>query len=138
MLRYLAETVTKTLCNAVEIPEKRQNPWLKFLGYFGGAISILIEVAAVISLIVRSYIDFGILVGLLILNAIIGFMEEAKAESALDALKNTLALKSKTWRNSKLIEVDSIDLVPGDIIAVRLGDIIPADCRYVLLKSLIS
>jgi len=112
-----------------EIPEKRQNPWLKFLGYFGGAISILIEVAAVISLIVSSYIDFGILVALLIVNAIIGFMEEAKAESALDALKNTLALKSKAWRNGKLVEIDSIDLVPGDIIAVRLGDIVPADCR---------
>lgn len=90
----------------------------------------MIEAAAIISLIVGSYIDFGILVGLLILNAVIGFLEEAKAENALDALKNTLALKSKTWRNSRLVEVDSIDLVPGDIIAVRLGDIVPADCRY--------
>jgi H+-transporting ATPase len=108
---------------------------MKFLGYFSGAISILIEAAAIISLIVGSYIDFGILVGLLVLNAVVGFLEEAKAENALDALKNTLALKSKTWRNSRLVEVDSIDLVPGDIIAVRLGDIVPADCRYVhLLK----
>lgn len=116
----------------LEIPEKRQNPWLKFLGYFGGAISILIEIAAIISAVVGSWADFGILVGLLIVNAVIGFMEEAKAESALDALKNTLALKSKAWRNGKLVEIDSIDLVPGDIIAVRLGDIVPADCRFVL------
>lgn len=65
----------------------------------------------------------------LVANAFIGFHEEAKAESALDALKNTLALKTKAWRNGKLVEVEAALLVPGDIIAIRLGDIVPADCR---------
>src|SRR6185503_370226 len=59
----------------------------------------------------------------------IGFIEEARAESALDALKNTLALKSRVWRNGQLVELDSAILVPGDIIVLRLGDIIPADAR---------
>jgi H+-transporting ATPase len=63
-------------------------------------------------------------------------MEEAKAENALDALKNTLALKCRVFRNSQLVEVDSRDLVPGDIVALRLGDIIPADCRYFKLLIL--
>ncbi|KAJ3079233.1 hypothetical protein HK102_003936, partial [Quaeritorhiza haematococci] len=112
-----------------EIPEKRTNPFLKFIAYFGGAISFLLEVAAIVAAIVGSWVDFGILVGVLILNACIGFFEEAKAESALDALKNTLALKSRTWRNGQLVEVDSNLLVPGDVIALRLGDIVPADCR---------
>lgn len=111
------------------MPVVKSNRLLKFLGYFGGAISILLELAAIVCLIVKAYIDFGILVGVLILNAIIGFFEEAKAENALDALKNTLALKSRCWRNGALVEVDSCNLVPGDIIAIRLGDIIPADAR---------
>ncbi|KAJ3207223.1 hypothetical protein HK099_000331, partial [Clydaea vesicula] len=112
-----------------EIPENKTNPWLKFLSYFLGAISFLLEFAAVITAILQSWADFIILVSVLIINACIGFFEEARAESALDALKNTLALKSRTWRNGELIEVDSALLVPGDIIAIRLGDIIPADCR---------
>ncbi|KAJ3078170.1 hypothetical protein HK102_004689 [Quaeritorhiza haematococci] len=112
-----------------EISEKRTNPLLKFLAYFGGAISFLLEIAALVAAIVGDWADFGILVGVLVLNACIGFFEEAKAENALDALKNTLALKSRTWRNGQLVEVDSNLLVPGDVIALRLGDIIPADCR---------
>ena len=74
----------------------------------------------------------------LITNACIGYFEEAKAESALDALKNTLALKCKAYRNGRLVEVDAPLLVPGDIIALRLGDIIPADCRYVAVGSIVS
>ncbi|KAJ3046291.1 hypothetical protein HDV00_000104 [Rhizophlyctis rosea] len=117
-----------------EIEEKKTNPFLKFLSYFGGAISVLLEIACVVSAIVGDWIDFGILVAVLIINACIGFFEEAKAESALDALKNTLALKCKTYRNGKLVEVDAQLLVPGDIIALRLGDIIPADCRLLGLS----
>ena len=66
---------------------------------------------------------------LLFINAIIGFVEEAKAESALDALKQTLALKTRCWRNGHLVELDTAELVPGDVIVLRLGDIIPADGR---------
>ncbi|KAI8929515.1 hypothetical protein BC831DRAFT_443933 [Entophlyctis helioformis] len=111
------------------IPEVKTNPFLKFLGYFGGAISFLLELAAIVSAILGSWIDFSILVFVLVANACIGFFEEAKAESALDALKNTLALHTRAWRNGELVEVDAVNLVPGDIIAIRLGDIIPADAR---------
>jgi hypothetical protein len=106
---------------------------LKFLSYFITPISILFEIAAVISIVLDKYLDFGILISVLIINACVGFHEEGKAENALDALKKTLALKSRCWRNKELIEVDSVLLVPGDIIAIRLGDIIAADCRYLSL-----
>jgi H+-transporting ATPase len=102
---------------------------LKFLGYFGGPISYLLELAVLLSAWLGNWIDFGILVFVLIANAVIGFHEEAKAESALEALKNTLALKTKAYRNGSLVEVEAALLVPGDIIALRLGDIVPADCR---------
>ncbi|KAH6583400.1 hypothetical protein BASA61_008017 [Batrachochytrium salamandrivorans] len=112
-----------------ELVEKRRNRFLKFLSYFGGAISILLEIATIISAITNDWPDFIILSCVLVINACIGYFEEAKAEDALDALKNTLALKCRAYRNSVLVEVDSCLLVPGDVIALRLGDIVPADCR---------
>ncbi|KAJ3165318.1 hypothetical protein HK101_000238 [Irineochytrium annulatum] len=118
-----------------EIPEKRTNPFLKFLSYFWGPISILLEIAAVIAGYCQDWPDVAILGFVLVANAIIGFSEEAKAESALDALKNTLALKCRSWRNSELVDVDASELVPGDIIALRLGDIVPADCRLLGLGT---
>ncbi|KAL2914523.1 hypothetical protein HK105_205872 [Polyrhizophydium stewartii] len=111
------------------IPEKKANALLKFLSYFGGPISFLLEFAAVVSAVLGDWVDFGILAVVLVINALIGFVEEAKAESALDALKNTLALKCRAWRNGRLVDVPAETLVPGDVIALRLGDIVPADAR---------
>lgn len=113
------------------MPEQKTNKLLKFLGYFTGTIAFLLEIAMVISFVLghEHTVDGIILAVVLVANAIIGYHEEAKAENALDALKNTLALKSRVWRNSELVEIDSNLLVPGDVIIVRLGDIIPADCR---------
>ncbi|KAG0258309.1 plasma membrane H+-ATPase, partial [Mortierella polycephala] len=112
-----------------ELIEKKRHPLLKFLGYFTGAIAYLIEIAVICSAVVGDWADFGIILALLFINATIGFVEEAKAESALDALKQTLALKTRCWRNGHLVELDTADLVPGDVIVLRLGDIIPADGR---------
>ncbi|KAG0322050.1 hypothetical protein BGZ97_009102 [Linnemannia gamsii] len=112
-----------------ELAEVKRNPFLKFMGYFTGAIAYLIEIACIISAVVEDWLDFGIILGLLIVNACIGFIEESKAESALDALRQTLALKTRCWRDGHLVELDVAVLVPGDIIVLRLGDIIPADGR---------
>lgn len=112
-----------------EIVEKKRNPFLKFLGYFTGSIAYLIEAAMILSAVLGDWTDFGIILALLIVNALIGFIEEAKAESAVDALRSTLALQCKTVRNKVFQDVPSRELVPGDIISLRLGDIIPADCK---------
>ncbi|KAI7896782.1 plasma-membrane proton-efflux P-type ATPase [Mucor mucedo] len=112
-----------------ELPEKKTNPFLKFFGYFTGPISYLIEISCVIAAVVGDWIDFGIILALLIINAIIGYIEEAKAESALDALRQTLALKTRCWRDNELKEVDVKELVPGDVVVLRIGDIVPADAR---------
>ncbi|KAF9570892.1 hypothetical protein EC968_001201 [Mortierella alpina] len=112
-----------------ELIEKKRHPLLKFLSYFTGAIAYLIEIACICAAIVEDWPDFGIILALLFINATIGFVEEAKAESALDALKQTLALKTRCWRNGHLVELDTAELVPGDVIVLRLGDIIPADGR---------
>jgi len=115
--------------NALE--EKKVNPVLKFLGYFWGPIPWMIEVAASLSAILRHWSDFIIIVALLIFNAAVGFWQEYKAGSAVDALKKSLALKSRVLREGRWQEVDAKQLVPGDVIRLRLGDIIPADAKLI-------
>ena len=115
--------------NALE--EEKTHPLLKFLGYFWGPIPWMIEVAAILSALVKHWGDLIIIVFLLVFNAVIGFWEEHEASNALEALKEQLALKARVLRDGKWQEVEARDLVPGDVIRVRLGDIIPADVKLV-------
>ncbi|MBN2569478.1 MAG: plasma-membrane proton-efflux P-type ATPase [Deltaproteobacteria bacterium] len=111
------------------LEEHKVNPILKFLGYFWGPIPWMIEIAATLSLIVRHWSDFIIIMVLLVFNAVVGFWQEHKAANALEALKNQLALKARVNRDKTWQEIDARDLVPGDVIRLRLGDIIPADVK---------
>ncbi len=113
--------------NALE--SKKTNPLLQFLSYFWGPIPWMIEAAAILSVVVRDWVDFSIIMALLVFNALIGFWEEFKAANALDALKNQLALKARTLRDGNWQETAAEDLVPGDIVRLRLGDVIPADVK---------
>jgi len=113
------------------IVEQKQNPLLKFFEYFWGPIPWMIEVAAILSLVVQHWTDFIIILVLLVFNAIVGFWQEYQASNALDALKDELALKARVLRDGKWQEVAASNLVPGDIIRVRLGDIVPADVKLV-------
>jgi H+-transporting ATPase len=115
--------------NALE--EHKVSPLMKFLGYFWGPIPWMIEVAAVLSIAVRHWADFFIILALLIFNAVVGFWQEYQAGNAVDALKSKLALKGRVLRDGTWQSVEARDLVPGDVIRLRMGDIIPADCRLV-------
>ena len=112
-----------------EIEEKKVSLFRKFLGYFWGPIPWMIEIAAVLSLVVRHWADFGIIITLLIFNALVGFWQEYQAGNAVEALKKKLALKSHALRDGRWQEVQAKELVPGDIIRLRLGEIIPADTK---------
>jgi H+-transporting ATPase len=124
-----AERLDKYGPNALE--EHRVSPLMKFLGYFWGPIPWMIEVAAVLSLAVRHWADFFIILALLIFNAVVGFWQEYQAGNAVDALKSKLALKGRVLRDGEWRSVEARDLVPGDVIRLRMGDIIPADCRLI-------
>jgi H+-transporting ATPase len=91
----------------------------------------MIEAAALMALIVRDWGDFTIIASLLLFNALLGFWEEHEASNALDALKNSLALKARVLRSGKWQEVDALTLVPGDIVRLYLGDVVPADCNLI-------
>ena len=112
-----------------EIPEKKTNALLKLLSYFWGPIPWMIEAAAILSGVVRHWPDFFIILLLLIANATIGFWEERQAGDAIAALKAKLAIKARVKRDGKWVTPQARDLVAGDVIRLRLGDIVPADAR---------
>jgi H+-transporting ATPase len=110
-----------------EIAEKKINPFLKFLTYFWGPIPWMIEAAVILSALVRHWPDFFIILVLLLANAVVGFWEEYQAGNAIDALKAKLAVRARVRRDGKWTTVPARELVPGEVIRVRLGDIVPAD-----------
>ena len=112
-----------------EIVEKHTNEILKFLSYFWGPIPWMIEAAVVLSAVARHWPDFGIILVLLLANAFVGFWEEHQAGNAIAALKARLAIKARVTRDGKWVTPAARELVPGDIIRIRLGDIVPADAR---------
>ncbi len=111
------------------LPEETTNPLLRFLAYFWGPIPWMIEVAAILSAIVHHWEDFGIILALLLMNAGVGFWEEFQASNAVAALKKTLALKARARRDGRWTTVAASEIVPGDAVHVRIGDIVPADAR---------
>ncbi len=114
-----------------DIAEKKANPALKFLGYFYGPIPIMIMVAVILSAIIGSWDDFFIILALLFSNAFVGFYQERKAGNAIELLKQKLALNAKVLRDGKWTQIPSKELVPGDVVRVRLGDIVPADIKLI-------
>ena len=112
-----------------EIAEKRTNPLLKFLTYFWGPIPWMIEGAVILSSLVRHWLDFGIILFLLLSNALVAFWEEHQAGNEIAALRAKLATKTKVKRDGKWADPAARDLVPGDVIRLRLGGIVPADAR---------
>ena len=112
-----------------ELVEKKTNLLLKFLSYFWGPIPWMIEVAVILSGVVRHWPDFCIILVLLVTNAVVAFWEERQAGNEIAALKAKLAIKARVIRDGKWINPAARELVPGDVIRLRLGDIIPADAR---------
>ena len=114
-----------------ELPEKKINPALRFLSFFWGPIPWMIEAAVVMSALIQHWADFAIIALLLALNAIVGFWQEHQAGNAIELLKQRLALTARVLRDGKWQEKPARELVPGDVVRVRLGDIIPADVKLI-------
>jgi len=112
-----------------EITEKSTSPLLKFLSYFWGPIPWMIEVAAILSGILQHWEDLLVILALLLMNAIVGFREEYQAGNVIATLKEKLAVQARVKRDNAWTTIPARELVPGDIIRVRIGDIVPADAR---------
>jgi len=114
-----------------EISEKKTSPIVKFLTYFWGPIPWMIEIAAILSAIIQHWEDFIIIFSLLFVNAGVGFWQEHKAENAIELLKQRLALKARVRRDGTWLQIPSREVVPGDVVRTRIGDIIPADIKLI-------
>jgi H+-transporting ATPase len=120
-----------------EIPEEKKNQFLRFFSYFWGPIPWMIETAALLSAILSHWEDFGIILVLLLVNSGVGFFQERKAENAIDLLKQRLAPNALVLRNGAWKDIPARELVPGDIVHIRLGNIVPGDCRLLRGKYLL-
>lgn len=95
--------------------------------FFWGPIPWMIEIAAVLSAVLGHWEDLGVIVGMLLINAGVGFGQEFKADNAIAVLKQHLALKARVCRDGQWRDADAADLVPGDLVHIKLGNVVPAD-----------
>jgi len=113
------------------IVENRDSTLKKLLGYFSGSIAYMIEAAAAISALLGRWSDFAIITALLFFNAIVGFWQDHKAANALAALKKGLAPEADVLRDGKWQSIKAQLLVPGDIVRLHIGQIVPADLKLI-------
>jgi H+-transporting ATPase len=112
-----------------EIQERQVSALAKLLRFLWGPIPWMIEVAAVLSAVVRHWADLVIILILLVANAVVGFWEEYQAGNAIAALKAKLSVQARVRRDVKWSKIPARELVPGDVVRLRIGDIVPADAR---------
>ncbi len=114
-----------------EITEKKKNPVLAFLKRYWGPMPWLLEFAMILDFVLKHKLEGIIIFALLTVNAIIGFMHSRGSQKAVELLKQRLAIKAKILRNGIWTTEEAGGIVPGDILIVKLGDIIPADAKII-------
>ncbi|TFY71243.1 hypothetical protein EVG20_g1768 [Dentipellis fragilis] len=110
-----------------ELESRRDNPILKFISYFRGPILYVMELAVILAVGLRDWIDFGVIIGILALNAFVGWYQEKQAGDIVEQLKAGIAMRATVVRNGQEQEIDARELVPGDIVVVEEGFTVPAD-----------
>ncbi len=119
------------------LPEaKRRGPLMRFLVQFHNPLIYVLLAASVVTFLLGYYADAAVILGVVIINAIIGFVQEGKAEQALEAVRAMLASRATVLRDGNRREIDAQDLVPGDIVLLDSGARVPADLRLLRTKNL--
>src|SRR5579862_2866188 len=111
------------------IPEERPNPLLAFLRKFWGLSAWMIELIVILSIVLHRPAEAWVSAGLLALNALIGFLQDRRASRAVEVLKSKLQVGARVLRNRTWSVLPADQLVPGDVIRLRIGDFIPADSQ---------
>ena len=115
-----------------ELDERRPTPaWVKFLRQFANTMIVVLLMAAVVTIVIGDIKDTVVIVGVVVLNAVIGYAQEHRAEQAMSALRRLAAPFARVVRNGAVRSVPAGELVPGDVVQLEAGDVIPADARLV-------
>ncbi|RMZ84546.1 hypothetical protein DV737_g1134, partial [Chaetothyriales sp. CBS 132003] len=114
-----------------ELTTEKENMFIKFLGYFRGPILYVMELAVLLAAGLRDWIDFGVIIGILMLNAIVGWYQEKQAADVVASLKGDIAMKAVVVRDGTEVEIKARELVPGDILILEEGSVVAAECRLI-------
>jgi len=117
-------------------PQEKQSPFMRFMMQFHNVLIYVLLAAAIITSLLGHWVDSGVIFGVVIINAIIGYIQEGKAEKALDAIRNMLSQRAMVKRDGRFISLSAEELVPGDIVSLQSGDKVPADLRLFKLREL--
>ncbi|MFX0544665.1 cation-transporting P-type ATPase [Roseovarius sp. S1116L3] len=124
-------------CGPNRLPEPpKRNPILRFLSHFHNVLIYVLIASAVVTGALQHWVDTGVILAVVVVNAVIGYIQEGRAEQAMDAIRGMLAPRSAVLRDGRRIGVDAADLVPGDIVLIEAGDRVPADLRLIEARGL--
>jgi cation-transporting P-type ATPase F len=151
-IEHIAEylkTDLETGLSSAEVPQRHErygfnelvgksgkNPIIRFLMEFNQPLIYILLVAGIVTLLLQDWVDAGVIFGVTFLNAVIGFIQESKAENAIAALAKSVTTEATVIRDGKKNRLNSRELVPGDLVLLTSGDKVPADLRLVNVKNL--
>ncbi|OQE19447.1 hypothetical protein PENSTE_c015G04859 [Penicillium steckii] len=114
-----------------ELTSEKENPIAKILSYFQGPILYVMELAVLLAAGLEDWVDFGVIIGILCLNAAVGWYQEKQAADVVASLKGDIAMRALVMRDSSTQEILARELVPGDVIIVGEGQVVPADAKII-------
>ncbi len=117
-------------------PSKTHNTWMRFLLQFHNVLIYVLLAAALVTTLLQQWIDTAVIIGVVVINAVIGFVQEGKAEQALDAIRKMLSSEATVLRDGRRGQFLAEKLVPGDVVMLQSGDKVPADLRLVSTRNL--
>ena len=117
-------------------PAKKKGPWARFMEQFHNVLIYVLLGSSVVTALLGHWVDSGVILGVVLINAVIGFIQEGKAEKALDAIRNMLSQQAMVKRDGRFISLPAEQLVPGDVVLLQSGDKVPADLRLFRTREL--
>ncbi|MFW7414163.1 cation-translocating P-type ATPase [Demequina sp. SO4-18] len=119
------------------LPEaSRRGPLTRAIAQFNNPLILVLIVAGVVTLLLQHYLDSAVIFGVVVINAIIGFIQEGKAENALEAVRAMLASHATVLRDGRRQQIEAAEVVPGDVVLLESGDRVPADLRLLRVHNL--